>query len=147
MRAWRVHRPGRPSLALRLDEIERPRPGPLEVSVRVRSAALNFNEVDGCRGRYLTVNPPLPYTLGMEVMGVVDAAGAGAEHWLGRRSDWSRSSFGPPLSGPHRPTPPPWPYLPKPRSAPANSSDSSAARRTATATGPPATCTRWAASP
>jgi NADPH2:quinone reductase len=55
------------------------------VSVRVRSAALNFNEIDGCRGRYLTVNPPLPYTLGMEVVGVVDAAGAGAEHWLGRR--------------------------------------------------------------
>ena len=45
----------------------------------------NYNEVDGCRGRYLTVNPPLPYTLGMEVLGVVDAAGAGAETLDGRR--------------------------------------------------------------
>src|SRR5262245_29896039 len=85
MRAWRVHRAGRPSEALRLDEIECPCPGPREVRVRVRSAALNFNEVDGCRGRYRTVNPPLPYTLGMEVLGVVDAAGTGAERWLGQR--------------------------------------------------------------
>jgi NADPH2:quinone reductase len=46
---------------------------------------LNYNEIDGCHGRYLTVNPPLPYTLGMEVLGTVDAAGAGAEAWLGRR--------------------------------------------------------------
>ena len=45
----------------------------------------NYNEVDGCRGRYLTVNPPLPYVLGMEVTGVVDAAGPGAEAWIGRR--------------------------------------------------------------
>jgi NADPH2:quinone reductase len=53
--------------------------------VRARATVLNYNEVDGCRGRYLTVNPPLPYTLGMEVLGVVDAAGAGAEAWVGRR--------------------------------------------------------------
>ena len=43
-----------------------------QVLVRTRAAALNYNDVDGCRGRYLTVNPPLPYTLGMEVVG--DAA-------------------------------------------------------------------------
>jgi len=56
--------------------------------VRVRSIAttLNYNEIDGCRGRYLTVNPPLPYVLGMEVLGVVDALGAGVgDGWLGRR--------------------------------------------------------------
>ena len=32
-----------------------------------------------------TIDPPLPYTLGMEAVGVVDAVGAGAEAWLGRR--------------------------------------------------------------
>jgi NADPH2:quinone reductase len=41
--------------------------------------------VDGCYGRHLTVNPLLPCTLGMELCGVVDAAGPGLERWLGRR--------------------------------------------------------------
>jgi NADPH2:quinone reductase len=41
--------------------------------------------VDGCYGRYRTVDPKLPYTLGMECAGVVDAVGEGAERWLGRR--------------------------------------------------------------
>ena len=85
MRAWRVHRYGKPSTALQLDDIPVPQPQAGEVLVRVRSAALNFNEIDGCYGRYITINPPTPYTLGMEVMGEVAAAGPGAETWLGRR--------------------------------------------------------------
>jgi NADPH:quinone reductase len=80
-----VHRHGRPSSALRLDDIPEPAPGPGTVRVRVHASVLNYNEIDGCRGRYLTVNPPLPYTLGMEVTGVVDAAAPGAEHWIGQR--------------------------------------------------------------
>lgn len=57
MRTWRVHRHGRPSDALRLDEIDVPEPQAGEVRLRTRTAALNYNEVDGCHGRYLTVNP------------------------------------------------------------------------------------------
>ena len=85
MKAWRVHRAGRPSYALRLDDIARPQPGAGEVLVRTRAAALNFNEIDGCHCRYATINPPLPYTLGMEVLGVVEEAGPGSDQWLGRR--------------------------------------------------------------
>lgn len=85
MRAWRVHRHGRPSDALRLDDVPVPSVGPGEVRVRTAATVLNFNEVDGCRGRYLTVNPPLPYTLGMELVGRVEEAGPGAEAWTGRR--------------------------------------------------------------
>jgi NADPH2:quinone reductase len=85
MQAWRVVRHGPPSEALELQEIETPAPGPGEARVAVRATACNLNEVDGCFGRYRTIDPPLPYTLGMEVVGVVDAAGAGAERWLGRR--------------------------------------------------------------
>jgi NADPH:quinone reductase len=85
MKAWRVHRAGRPSFALQLDDIDKPEPGTGEVLVRTRAAALNYNEIDGCHGRYATISPPRPYTLGMEVVGVVDAAGPGQEHWLGRR--------------------------------------------------------------
>jgi NADPH2:quinone reductase len=85
MKAWRVHRAGRPSDALELDDIPKPHPGPGEVLVRTHAAALNYNEIDGCRGRYATVNPPIPYTLGMEVLGEVEEAGPGEDSWLGRR--------------------------------------------------------------
>ena len=85
MKAWRVVRYGRPSQALELCDVARPEPGPGQARVAVHATAANFNEVDGCYGRYLTIHPPLPYTLGMELVGVVDAAGEGAEEWLGRR--------------------------------------------------------------
>jgi len=85
VKAWQVQRYGRPSEALRLVDVDVPEPGPGEVRVRTRATVLNYNEVDGCRGRYLTINPRLPYTLGMELVGVVEATGAGAESWLGRR--------------------------------------------------------------
>ena len=85
MRAWRVTKYGRPSEALQLDEVPLPVPGPGEILVRNAASACNYNEVDGCYGRYLTVSPPLPYTLGMEFVGEVVGAGDGAEAWLGRR--------------------------------------------------------------
>jgi len=53
--------------------------------VRTTASVLNYNEVDGCHGRYLTINPALPYTLGMECVGEVVAVGEGADRWLGRR--------------------------------------------------------------
>ena len=84
-RAWRVHRYGEPTTALELDEVAEPTAGPGQVVVRTAATPLNYNEVDGCFGRYRTVNPPLPFTLGMEVVGDVVDAGAGAETWLGRR--------------------------------------------------------------
>jgi NADPH2:quinone reductase len=85
IQAWRVVRHGRPSEALALDSVAEPVPGPGQARVRVRTSVCNFNEVDGCYGRYRTIDPKLPYTLGMECAGVVDAVGEGAERWLGRR--------------------------------------------------------------
>ncbi|MAG33536.1 MAG: alcohol dehydrogenase [Deltaproteobacteria bacterium] len=85
MKAWRVVRHGRPTEALELLGVPEPSPGPGEVRVRVAATACNYNEVDGCYGRYRTVDPALPYTLGMEAVGIVDAAGEGAHAWLGRR--------------------------------------------------------------
>jgi NADPH2:quinone reductase len=46
---------------------------------------LNFNDLDGIHGRYKTVPVPVPYTPGMEILGRVEAAGAGAESWIGKR--------------------------------------------------------------
>ena len=85
MRAWQVHEFGEPLDALRLDDVPPPTAGPGEILVHVAATTLNFNDVDGVRGRYRTVAPPLPYTPGMEVLGVVEDAGAGAEGWIGKR--------------------------------------------------------------
>ncbi len=85
MRAWQVTKYGRPTEALELREVAAPAPGPGEILVRATASVLNYNEVDGCHGRYLTINPPLPYTLGMECVGEVVGAGPGAESWIGRR--------------------------------------------------------------
>jgi NADPH2:quinone reductase len=84
-RAWQVVRYGAPSEALELTTLGPLIPGPDQIKVRVAASVLNYNEVDGCRGRYLTINPPIPYTLGMEFVGEVTAAGPGAEHWIGHR--------------------------------------------------------------
>jgi NADPH2:quinone reductase len=85
VKAWRVVQHGPPATALRLEDVDEPTPGPGELLVATATTPLNFNEVDGCFGRYRTVDPPLPYTLGMEVVGEVVAAGEGAEAWAGRR--------------------------------------------------------------
>jgi NADPH2:quinone reductase len=85
MRAWQVTKYARPTEALELVDIPDPVPGPGEILVRATASVLNYNEVDGCHGRYLTINPPLPYTLGMECVGEVIGTGPGAEEWLGRR--------------------------------------------------------------
>jgi NADPH2:quinone reductase len=80
-----VHRFGEPATALQVDDVEEPIPGPGQVVVATATTPLNFNEIDGCYGRYRTVDPPLPYTLGMEVVGEVIRTGDGAEDWRGRR--------------------------------------------------------------
>ncbi len=85
MRAWRVHRYGEPADVLRLDEVDAPVPGPGEVRIRVEAATLNFNDLDGVRGRYATVRVEPPYIPGMEVLGRVEAAGDGAAAWVGKR--------------------------------------------------------------
>jgi len=86
MKAWRVLRQGRPSEALAFEDVDEPVPEAGELLVRVSATACNLNEVDGCYGRYKTVDPDLPYTLGMEAVGIVEGVGPGAsEQWLGQR--------------------------------------------------------------
>ena len=85
MKAWRVHRYGEPADALHLDDVAEPEPGPGEVRIRVEATTLNFNDLDGIRGRYATVRVEPPYIPGMEVLGTVDAAGDGEAGWIGRR--------------------------------------------------------------
>jgi NADPH2:quinone reductase len=70
---------------LQLDDVEVPHPADGELKIRVTSVTLNFNDLDGIHGRYKTVPRPVPYIPGMEVLGIVESAGAGAEAWIGRR--------------------------------------------------------------
>src|SRR5689334_24874663 len=85
MRAWRTHEYGAPLEVLRLDEVPVPEPEPGEVRVHVHAIPLNLNDLERITGGNMMVRPELPYSPGMEVMGVVDACGPGAEDWLGAR--------------------------------------------------------------
>lgn len=85
MRALQVVRNGPPSAALEVVEVPVPEPGPGQVRIRVAAGSLNWNDIDRCRGRVTTIPMKPPFTLGMDACGVVDAAGAGGEAWVGRR--------------------------------------------------------------
>jgi NADPH2:quinone reductase len=80
-----VTRYGSPRDVLALEDLEAPEPGDGELLIRVSSVTLNFNDLDGIHGRYKTVPVPVPYTPGMEVLGRVESAGAGAGDWVGKR--------------------------------------------------------------
>ena len=85
MKALQVTAHGRPGDVLAVRTLERPEPGPGEVRIRVGAASLNFNDIDRCLGKLVSVPTPPPFTLGMDVCGVVDDTGEGAEQWLGKR--------------------------------------------------------------
>ena len=70
---------------LQLDEVEVPEPGAGELRVRVQAIPFNLNDLERITGGNMMVRPELPYSPGMEVMGVVDACAAGAESWAGKR--------------------------------------------------------------
>jgi NADPH2:quinone reductase len=61
------------------DDIEIPEPGPSEVRIRNRAAALNFFDILQIQGKY-QVRPAFPFTPGAEVSGIVDAVGAEVKH-------------------------------------------------------------------
>src|SRR4051794_32895516 len=85
MRAWRTHEYGRPTEVLKLDPVPVPEPEAGEARVSVQAIPFNLNDLERITGGNMMVRPELPYSPGMEVMGIVDACGAGAEEWLGKR--------------------------------------------------------------
>lgn len=85
MKALQVTAHGSPGEVLAVRIVDRPEPEAGEVRIAVAAASLNFNDIDRCRGKLVSVPTPPPFTLGMDVCGIVDAAGEGAEGWLGKR--------------------------------------------------------------
>ena len=61
-------------------EVQTPQPGPGEVRIRTRFAAVNRADVEIRRGKWPIVrDDPFPYTPGLEVVGEIDALGVGVE--------------------------------------------------------------------
>src|SRR3954465_15984038 len=95
MRAVRVVRHAAPLEALELQDVAVPEPGPGEVRVEVSAASLNFGDIARCRGTVASVMGQVPFTIGMDVCGVVQSAGEGGEAQGRRREGGSTvQSFG-----------------------------------------------------
>lgn len=73
MRAFRLDQIGQTP---QLSDIAAPMPGPGELRVRIAACGLNFADLLMLKGQYQDT-PPTPFTMGMEVSGVVDALGPG----------------------------------------------------------------------
>ncbi|MCY7348029.1 MAG: NADPH:quinone oxidoreductase family protein [Pyrinomonadaceae bacterium] len=74
MKAIRIHEFGGAD-NLRLDEIEKPTPNADEVLIRTAAAGINFADTMLRQNKYM-FTPELPFTLGFEVAGIIEAAGA-----------------------------------------------------------------------
>lgn len=59
-----------------LEHRDLPAPGPGEVRVRIKAASLNFPDLLMTEGKY-QMKPELPFVIGMEFAGLVDAVGSG----------------------------------------------------------------------
>jgi NADPH2:quinone reductase len=67
-----------PPESLTIEALPSPEPGPGEVVVRVKAASLNFPDVLIIQDKY-QLKPPLPFSPGSELAGVVERVGAGVE--------------------------------------------------------------------
>src|SRR5205809_1079739 len=65
-----------PPESLVVEEIDPPSPGPGEIVIRVHAASVNFPDVLIIENKY-QLKPPLPFSPGSEVSGVVTAVGDG----------------------------------------------------------------------
>ena len=81
MRAVFLRRHGPPDV-LRVTEAPDPTPGPGQIVVGVGAVGLNYAEVLSRKGLYGWA-PPLPYVLGMEAAGSIEAVGEGVDRAVG----------------------------------------------------------------
>ena len=86
MQVVRIHQHGGPEV-MQVEEVPTPEPGPGQVRVRVAAAGVNFIDIYHRSGQYKV---PLPFALGREGAGTVEAVGAGAtELSVGQPVAWA----------------------------------------------------------
>jgi NADPH2:quinone reductase len=78
MKAWQIQELGEPRDVLRMVDVAIPEPAAGQLVVRVLAAAANFPDVLMSRGLYQN-RPPLPFTPGVELCGVVVTVGVGVK--------------------------------------------------------------------
>lgn len=81
MRALVATALGEPEAVLTVRDLPSPVPGPGRVRLRVEAAACNLPDVLLCRGVYV-LRPDVPFTPGLEAVGVVQATGPGVDPGL-----------------------------------------------------------------
>jgi NADPH2:quinone reductase len=84
MRQWQVQTLGEPRDVLKLVDVPKPDVKVGQVRIRVEAAAVNFLDILVCQGKYQE-KPPLPFTPGAEIAGVVEEVGEGASLHIGQR--------------------------------------------------------------
>jgi NADPH2:quinone reductase len=80
MKAIRIHEFGGAE-NLRLDEIDTPTPGADEVLIKTAAAGINYADTMLRQNKYL-FSPSLPFTLGFEVAGTIEALGANVQNLM-----------------------------------------------------------------
>jgi NADPH2:quinone reductase len=86
MQVVRIHQQGGPDV-MRVDELPTPEPGPGQVRIRVAAAGVNFIDIYHRTGQYQV---PLPFALGREGAGTVEALGPGVtELTVGQPVAWA----------------------------------------------------------
>ncbi len=76
MRAYHIAADGEPP---KLTELPIPAPKEGEIGLKIKACGLNFADLLMMKGTYQDT-PPAPFTLGLEVSGVIDSVGAGVSH-------------------------------------------------------------------
>jgi NADPH:quinone reductase len=80
-----VVRNGPPAEVVEVLDVDLPEVEPGTVRVAVSAASINFGDIARCKGGVAAVMMQPPFTLGMDMCGVVEAEGEGVSGWLGKR--------------------------------------------------------------
>ncbi|AXF55358.1 NADPH:quinone oxidoreductase family protein [Salicibibacter kimchii] len=84
MQAWLVKELADPDQALSLEEVNKPENNEGHILIRTKAASLNFFDILLCQGKYQE-KPPLPFTPGAEIAGIVEAVGDGSHYQVGQK--------------------------------------------------------------
>ena len=111
MKAYLLSHHG-PAASLQWQELPEPLPKPGEVRIKVQHIGINFAEILSRRGQYRWA-PKLPYTLGMEAFGTIDAVGEGVDRKVGEAviAGWQHGSYAEKMVVPSYMALPPLPHF------------------------------------